>query len=84
MNETNKEEQAAQEINDDLYERFSFKIDKGQEPLRIDKYLMSRIEGATRNKLQQSINNAMVLVNGKEVRPNYKIKALDEVLFIPT
>src|SRR5689334_23187009 len=78
-----KEQPDDQEINesgDELYERFSFKTDKGQEPLRIDKYLMNRIEGATRNKLQQSINNGMVLVNGKEVRPNYKIKALDEVI----
>lgn len=70
----------ANETNDELYERFSFKTDKGQEPLRIDKYLMNRIEGATRNKLQQAINNGMVLVNGKEVRPNYKIKALEEVI----
>lgn len=68
------------ESNDELYERFSFKPDKGQEPLRIDKYLMNRIEGATRNKLQQALNNGMVLVNGKAVRPNYKIKALDEVI----
>lgn len=74
------EEQEIAENNDDLYERFSFKTDKGQEPLRIDKYLMNRIEGATRNKLQQAINNGLVLVNGKEVRPNYKIKALDEVI----
>lgn len=76
----NAEEQELNENNDDLYERFSFRIDKGQDPLRIDKYLMNRIEGATRNKLQQSINAGMVLVNGKEVKPNYKIKALDEVL----
>jgi 23S rRNA pseudouridine1911/1915/1917 synthase len=74
------EEQDINESNDDLYERFSFRTDKGQEPLRIDKYLMNRIEGATRNKLQQAINNGMVLVNGKEVRPNYKIKALEEVI----
>jgi 23S rRNA pseudouridine1911/1915/1917 synthase len=73
-------EQEPNESNDDLYERFSFKTDKGQEPLRIDKYLMNRIEGATRNKLQQAINNGMVLVNGKPVRPNYKIKALEEVI----
>ncbi|MEI9808110.1 MAG: RluA family pseudouridine synthase [Bacteroidota bacterium] len=70
----------AQDNNDDLYERFNFKIDKGQEPLRIDKYLMNRIEGATRNKLQQAINAGMVLVNGKDVRPNYKVKALDEII----
>ncbi len=74
------EELESNEISEELYERFSFKTDKGQEPLRIDKYLMNRIEGATRNKLQQSINNGMVLVNGKEVKPNYKIKALDEII----
>jgi len=81
QNELEKnEEQEQNESSDELYERFSFKTDKGQEPLRIDKYLMNRIEGATRNKLQQGINNGMVLVNGKAVRPNYKIKALDEVI----
>lgn len=67
------------ESNDELYERFSFKTDKGQEPLRIDKYLMNRIEGATRNKLQQAINAGMVLVNGKAVRPNYKVKGQEDI-----
>jgi len=66
--------------NDELYERFNLTIDKGQEPLRIDKFLVNRIEGATRNKVQQAINAGMVLVNGKEIRPNYKIKAFDEVI----
>ena len=69
-----------QEAGDDLYERFNFKIDKGQEPLRIDKFLMRRIEGATRNKLQQAINAGLVLVNGKEVRPNYKVRGMDEII----
>jgi 23S rRNA pseudouridine1911/1915/1917 synthase len=69
-----------QDGSDELYERFNFKIDKGQEPLRIDKYLMNRIEGATRNKLQQAINAGMVLVNGKEIRPNYKVRALDSIV----
>lgn len=78
--EANKEEQLSAASNDELYERFSITIDKGQEPLRIDKFLMRRIEGATRNKLQQAINARMVLVNGKDVRPNYKVKALDEVI----
>lgn len=73
-------EQETPDNNEELYERFSFRTDKGQEPLRIDKYLMNRIEGATRNKLQQAINNGMVLVNGKEVRPNYKVKGLEDIL----
>jgi 23S rRNA pseudouridine1911/1915/1917 synthase len=79
-NDPTKEPAEAQDNNDDLYERFSFKTDKGQEPLRIDKFLMNRIEGATRNKLQQAINAGMVLVNGKDVRPNYKVRALDEII----
>lgn len=66
--------------NDELYERFSIIIDKGQEPLRIDKFLMQRLENATRNKLQQAINTGMVLVNGKEVRPNYKVKPRDSII----
>ena len=69
-----------QDNSDELYERFSFKVDKGQEPVRIDKFLTTRIERATRNKLQQAINAGLVLVNGKDVRPNYKIKAADEII----
>lgn len=68
------------DTNDELYERFSFIADKGQEPLRIDKFLMGRIERATRNKIQQAINAGMVLVNSKEVKPNYKVKAGDELI----
>jgi 23S rRNA pseudouridine1911/1915/1917 synthase len=69
-----------QESSDELYERFVFTADKGQEPYRIDKFLMNRIEGATRNKLQRAINAGLVLVNGKEVKQNYKIKAFDHVI----
>src|ERR1700750_2652818 len=65
---------------DELYERFVFTIDKGQEPLRIDKFLMNRIEGATRNKLQQAINTGFILVNEKEVKQNYKVKAFDKIV----
>jgi len=66
--------------SDDLYERFVFRTDKGQEPLRIDKYLMNRIEGATRNKIQQALNAGLITVDGKEVRPNFKVKGLNEII----
>lgn len=65
---------------DELYERLALTIDKGQDPLRIDKFLMTRIEGATRNKIQQAIDNEMVLVNEKPVKNNYKIKPLDKIV----
>ncbi len=71
---------ATSETNDELYQRFSFVADKGQEPLRIDKFLMNRIEGGTRSKLQQALHAGLILVNDKEVRPNYKIKPFDHVI----
>jgi 23S rRNA pseudouridine1911/1915/1917 synthase len=66
--------------NEELYERLVITIDKGQEPLRIDKFLMSRIEGATRNKIQQAIDNEMVLVNEKSVKSNYKVRPHDKIV----
>ena len=60
-----------------LHEHFSFKIDSGQEPLRIDKFLMSRIENATRNKIQQAIKDGNIFVNDFKVKANYKVKPKD-------
>ncbi|HEV7783052.1 MAG TPA: RluA family pseudouridine synthase [Chitinophagaceae bacterium] len=80
QDELEKDNPEIQDNSDELYERFSIVIDRGQDPLRIDKFLMQRIEGATRNKLQQAINLGMVQVNGKEIRPNYKVKPLDSII----
>ena len=65
--------------NDDLYEHHSFKATKGQEPLRVDKFLMNFIENATRNKVQQAAKDGNIYVNGIAVKQNYKVKAGDEV-----
>jgi len=67
---------------EELYERLVIKVDKGQEPLRIDKFLMARMEGATRNKIQQAIDAGMVTVNGNAIKTNYKIKPADEIIFL--
>ncbi len=72
-----------EEIHDDgeeLFERLTLVIDKGQEPYRIDKFLMNRIEGATRNKIQQAIEAERVLVNDKAIKSNYKIRAHDKIV----
>jgi len=66
--------------SEELYEKLSIVVDKGQEPLRIDKFLMARVEGATRNKIQQAIENEMVLVNEAPIKNNYKIKAGDKIV----
>lgn len=73
------EHEIEQSENDDLYEHYHFKADKGQQPLRVDKYLMNFIENATRNKIQKSAKNGNIYVNGEQVKQNYKVKAGDEV-----
>lgn len=62
-----------------LYEHFSFTADKGQEPLRVDKYLMNRIENATRNKIQNAAKAGSIFVNDIAVKSNYKVKGGDVV-----
>lgn len=70
--------------SEELYERLSIIIDRGQEPLRIDKFLMNRIEGATRNKIQQAIEEERVLVNEKPIKNNYKTKPGDKIVVYET
>ncbi|RKE98209.1 RluA family pseudouridine synthase [Ichthyenterobacterium magnum] len=65
--------------DDDLYEHHSFTVDKGQAPLRIDKYLMNRIENATRNKIQAAAKDGSIYVNDIQVKQNYKVKPLDKI-----
>jgi 23S rRNA pseudouridine1911/1915/1917 synthase len=65
---------------EELYERMSLKVDKGQESCRLDKFLARRIEHASRNKIQQAIENGRILVNGKPIQTNYRIRPLDEII----
>lgn len=64
---------------DDLFEHHRFVASKGQEPLRVDKFLMNFIENATRNKIQQAAKGGNIWVNDSIVKQNYKVKAGDEV-----
>lgn len=62
-----------------LYEHYSFTAGKGQEPLRVDKFLMNFVENATRNKVQQAAKQGNIFVNGEPVKSNHRVKANDEV-----
>ena len=64
---------------EDLYEHYSFNVDLGQEPLRIDKYLLNKIENTTRTKIQFGIKNGSVYVNRNKVKTNYKVKGGDQI-----
>ena len=63
----------------DLFEHYQFHADKGQEPLRVDKFLMNRIENATRNKIQNAAKSGFIFVNGESVKSNYKVKPGDKI-----
>ncbi|MBS1628627.1 MAG: RluA family pseudouridine synthase [Bacteroidetes bacterium] len=65
-------------------ERMRIRADKGQELLRIDKFLMTRIEGATRNKVQQALEEGNITVNGTTVKANYKVRPGDEIIVLET
>lgn len=65
--------------DDELYEHYSVTAGKGQEPLRVDKFLMNFVENATRNKIQKAAKNGSIQVNGEVVKQNYKVKAEDTV-----
>lgn len=64
---------------EELFEHHKFTASKGQEPLRVDKYLMNFIENATRNKIQQAAKDGHIWVNDAIVKQNYKVKAGDEI-----
>ncbi|OJW13460.1 RluA family pseudouridine synthase [Mucilaginibacter sp. 44-25] len=61
----------------DLYEHLRVVVDKGQSLLRIDKFLMHRVENASRNRIQNAIDAGNVLVNDKIIKASYKVKPQD-------
>lgn len=63
----------------ELYEHFRFVADKGQQLLRVDKFLVQRLEKSSRNRVQQAAEAGCILVNGKAVKSNYRVKPLDVV-----
>ncbi len=70
------------EISEELFEHHKVQADKGQEPVRIDKFLMDRIPNTSRNKLQIAAKNGNILVNGIAVKSNYKVKPDDEISIV--
>ena len=81
----NEEELSEQPVATDpvtgaeLFEHFRFVADKGQQLLRVDKFLAARIEKSSRNRIQQAADAGCILVNGKSVKSNYRVKPLDVV-----
>ena len=61
------------------FERYSCTVDRGQAPIRVDKYLSEHMPGTSRNRIQQAAEAGNILVNEQPVASNYKVKPLDLV-----
>ena len=70
------------DVEQEFFEHFKIIIDKGQEPLRIDKFLQIRIANSTRTKIQNAADAGNIFVNGKAVKSNYKVKPFDEISIV--
>ncbi|MPT30354.1 MAG: RluA family pseudouridine synthase [Chryseobacterium sp.] len=74
LNDDNSNEESS-----GLYEHFNIKVDKNQEPLRIDKFLSIFRQNSSRNKISQTCRAGNVVVNGTVVKQNYRVKPGDEI-----
>lgn len=66
----------------EMYEHFSFTVEKGQSQLRIDKFLVPRMEYVSRNRIQQAAEANCILVNGTPVKSSYKVKPNDAISIV--
>lgn len=57
-----------------LYEHFRFVVDSGQEPLRIDKYMLEKLQHSSRNRIQRAADAGFVHVNDRPVKRNYRVR----------
>lgn len=72
-------EEEEREEQDELFEHFSVTADKGQTPLRLDRFLACRLEHCSRNRIQAAAESGSVLVNGSPAKSSYKVKPLDRI-----
>ena len=68
-----------QPLADGMFEHFRFVADKGQQLLRVDKFLVDHMQRASRNRIQQAAEAGCILVNGKPVKSNYRVKPDDVI-----
>ena len=71
-----------QNEQDELYEHHRILVDKGQSLLRIDKFLMMRLENVSRNRIQNASEAGSILVNAKPVKSSYRVKPGDLITIV--
>lgn len=77
-------EQDHSEEEEELFEHFNIVVDEGQQPTRIDKFLIDKVPNISRNKIQNAAKAEAVKVNDKAVKSNYKVKPGEQIsLLLP-
>ncbi len=66
----------------ELFEHYRYEVDPGQKALRVDKFLVNRMEGTSRNRIQAAAEAGSIMVNGEQVKSNYKVKPGDTVAIV--
>lgn len=74
--------EAVEEQQDEMFEHFALTVDKGQGLVRIDKFLVDRLENTSRNRVQAAADGGNILVNGVAVKSSYKVKPLDKISIV--
>lgn len=74
-----KDEDVSGDESSELFEHLKLTVDGNQSPLRIDKFLQIFRQNSSRNKISQTCRAGNVVVNGKAVKQNYKVKPGDEI-----
>ncbi len=68
-----------EEQDEELFERVKVVADRGQAPLRVDKFLVDHTGGVSRNRIQMAAEAGHVWANGRPVASNYKVKPSDVI-----
>ena len=70
------------EGSEEMYEHFAITVDKGQKMLRLDKFLVDRMEHCSRNRIQTAADSGNILVNGVPAKSSYKVKPMDHITLV--
>lgn len=65
-----------------LYEHHRVVADKGQQLLRVDRFLLDHLPDTSRNRIQTAARAGFVHVNGQPVKSNYRVKPHDIVTLL--
>ena len=70
---------SASDDSGQLYEHMRMEVDRGQEPVRIDKYMSEHVQHSSRNRIQKAADAGFIQVNGTPVKSNYKVRPGDVI-----